>query len=144
MVAAIYARKSTDQKYIGDEHKSITRQVEHAKAYARDKGWTVATDHIYIDDGISGAEFANRPGFLRLMNALRPTPPFQVLIMSEEARLGREAIETAYAVKGGAKLDHDGGGKLDQLRRRGGVAESGCADGLEWSLGTPSGRAQTE
>ena len=99
MVAAIYARKSTDQKYIGDEHKSITRQVEHAKAYARDKGWTVATGHIYIDDGISGAEFANRPGFLRLMNALRPTPPFQVLIMSEEARLGREAIETAYALK---------------------------------------------
>ena len=99
MVAAIYARKSTDQNGIGDEHKSITRQVEHAKAYALDKGWTVATDHIYIDDGISGAEFAKRPGFLRLMNALKPSPPFQVLIMSEESRLGRESIETAYALK---------------------------------------------
>ena len=33
------------------------------------------------------------------MNALKPKPPFQVLIMSEESRLGREAIETAYALK---------------------------------------------
>jgi site-specific DNA recombinase len=56
-------------------------------------------EHVYIDDGISGAEFANRPGFLRLMNALTPRPPFQVLVMSEESRLGREAIETAYALK---------------------------------------------
>ena len=55
--------------------------------------------HVYVDDGISGAEFANRPGFLRLMNALKPRPPFQALIMSEESRLGREAIETAYALK---------------------------------------------
>jgi DNA invertase Pin-like site-specific DNA recombinase len=30
---------------------------------------------------------------------LKPRPPFQVLIMSEESRLGREAIETAYALK---------------------------------------------
>lgn len=54
---------------------------------------------MYVDDGISDAEFANRPGFLRLMNALKPRPPFQVLVMSEESRLGREAIETAYALK---------------------------------------------
>ena len=55
--------------------------------------------HVYADDGISGAEFANRPGFLRLMNAIKPRAPFHVLIMSEESRLGREAIETAYALK---------------------------------------------
>jgi DNA invertase Pin-like site-specific DNA recombinase len=59
----------------------------------------VLDEHVYVDDGISGAEFANRPGFLRLMNALKPRLPFQVLIMSEESRLGREAIETAYALK---------------------------------------------
>ncbi len=33
------------------------------------------------------------------MNALKPRPPFQVLIMCEESRLGREEIETAYALK---------------------------------------------
>jgi len=34
-----------------------------------------------------------------LMNALKPKPSFQVLIMSEESRLGREAIQTSYALK---------------------------------------------
>ena len=99
MIAAIYARKSTEQNGVADAEKSVTRQTEHASDYAVGKGWTVAEEHIYYDDGISGAEFANRPGFLRLMNALKPTPRFQVLIMSEESRLGREAIETAYALK---------------------------------------------
>lgn len=99
MIAAIYARKSTDQTGVADEQKSITRQVEHARAYAVGKGWTVDEASVYVDDGISGAEFTNRPGFLRLMNALKPRPRFQVLVMSEESRLGREAIETAYALK---------------------------------------------
>src|SRR5262245_16033596 len=99
MLAAIYARKSTDQSGVADDQKSVARQSEHARAYAERKGWRVADEHIYVDDGISGAEFANRPGFLRLMNALKPKPGFQVLVMSEESRLGREAIETAYALK---------------------------------------------
>jgi site-specific DNA recombinase len=33
------------------------------------------------------------------MNALRPQPPFQVVVMSEESRFGREQIETAYLFK---------------------------------------------
>jgi DNA invertase Pin-like site-specific DNA recombinase len=98
MIAAIYARKSTDQN-VADEEKSVTRQIERATAYAETKGWTVATGHVYADDGISGAEFVKRPGFLRLLNALEPRPPFQVLIMSEESRLGRESIETGWTLK---------------------------------------------
>ena len=77
----------------------MSRQEDHARQYAARKGWIVDEASIYVDDGISGAEFANRPGFLRLMNALKPRPAFQVLVMSEESRLGREAIETAYALK---------------------------------------------
>ena len=99
MRVAIYARKSTDQAGVADEQRSVTRQVEHGRAYAQQKGWTVEESSIFVDDGISGAEFANRPGFLRLMNALKPRPRFQALVMSEESRLGREAIETAYALK---------------------------------------------
>jgi len=98
VIAEIYARKSTTQD-VADEQRFVARQVEHARAYAARKGWTVLDEHVYIDDGISGAEFANRPGFLRLMNTLKPRAPFQVLVMSEESRLGREAIETAYALK---------------------------------------------
>lgn len=99
MIAAIYARKSTEQVGFNDEEKSVTRQIEHATEFAVRKGWTVAQEHIYSDDGISGAEFLKRQGFLRLMNALKPRPAFQVLIMSEESRLGREAIQSSYAFK---------------------------------------------
>src|SRR4026208_1141560 len=86
MLAAIYARKSTEQTGVSDEEKSVTRQIEHAKAYALKKGWTVSDELIFVDDGISGAEFVKRPGFIRLMNALKPRPAFQLLIMSEESR----------------------------------------------------------
>lgn len=99
MIAAIYARKSTEQSGVADEQKSVARQIDNARSYAERKGWQVLDECVYVDDGISGAEFANRPGFLRLMNALKPRPPFDVLIMSEESRLGREAIETAFALK---------------------------------------------
>src|SRR5216684_2170834 len=99
LLAAIYGRKSTDQAGLSDEQRSVTRQIEHARQYAAQHGWLVCEEAVYVDDGISGAEFVKRPGFLRLMNALKPRPPFQVLIMSEESRLGREAIETSYALK---------------------------------------------
>ncbi|MCS6291148.1 MAG: recombinase family protein [Nitrospira sp.] len=99
IAAAIYARKSTEQTGVSDEEKSVARQIEHAKAYALKKGWTVPEELIFVDDGISGAEFVKRPGFIRLMNALKPRPLFHVLIMSEESRLGRESIETSYALK---------------------------------------------
>src|SRR4029453_1744767 len=97
--AAIYARKSPDQHGIADDQKSVARQIEHARAYAARKGWIIDDAHVFVDDGISGAEFAKRPAFVRLMNTLKPCPPFTALVMSEVSRLGREQIETAYAMK---------------------------------------------
>ena len=97
MIAAIYARKSTEQTGVAEDQRSVTRQVEHARTYAERKGWQVAEEHIYVDDGISGAEFKNRPGLVRLLNALQPTPGFQVLVMSETGRVGREQVLTQLA-----------------------------------------------
>src|SRR5215472_14968145 len=99
LVAAIVARKSTEQVGVTDEQRSVTRQIEHARAYALAHGWVVLDEYIFVDDGISGAEFRKRPGLTRLLNMLRPSPPFQILIMSEESRIGREQIETAYIIK---------------------------------------------
>jgi len=99
MIAAIYARKSTDENGVADEDKSVTRQIQHARAYTARKGWLAADDHIYVDDGVSGAEFVRRPGLACLMNSLKPSPPFQILVMSQEDRLGREQIESAYLLK---------------------------------------------
>jgi DNA invertase Pin-like site-specific DNA recombinase len=100
MIAAIYARKSTAQTGSDDESESVDRQLARARAYAARQGWTLNEAHVYVDDGISGAEFGDRrPGLARLLNALRPRPPFHVLVMSEESRLGRESIEVAYSLK---------------------------------------------
>ena len=60
MIAAIYARKSTEQHDRDDEEKSVTRQVDHATAYAAKKGWTVDPAHVYPDDAISGAIFGEK------------------------------------------------------------------------------------
>jgi DNA invertase Pin-like site-specific DNA recombinase len=98
MIAAIYARKSTDQN-IADEEKSVSRQVERARAYAERKGWAVADEHVFVDDGISGADFVNRAGLTHLLASLSPRPPYSVLIMSEQSRLGRELYETGYILK---------------------------------------------
>ena len=42
MIAAIYTRKSTEQTGVSGDAKSVTRQIEHANAYAARKGWTIA------------------------------------------------------------------------------------------------------
>src|SRR5947209_471850 len=98
---ACYLRKSVEQSGVSDEAKSVTRQLEHARAYAERKGWgSIPGELVFQDDGVSGALFGeHRPGLARLLNALKPKPQFDILIMSEESRLGREAIETAYVLK---------------------------------------------
>jgi site-specific DNA recombinase len=92
---AVYARKSTDDSERNEENRSTTRQIEHAKAYAKSHGWIVDDDHVYVDDNVSGSEFVNRPGLLRMLNNLAQ---FDIIIMSELSRLGREQYETGTAL----------------------------------------------
>ena len=97
---AVYARKSTEQNGVADDAKSVARQIANAREYAARKQWTVRDEHIYQDDGVSGVLFGpSRPGLARLLNSLKPRPPFQILVMSEQSRLGREQIETGYVLK---------------------------------------------
>jgi len=105
MIAAIYARKSTDQTGASDEAKSVARQILRAKEFAVTKGWTVSDEYIFTDDGISGAEYDARPGFQRLLTSLRPRAAFQRLIVSEISRLGREMLENGAVLK---QLDRAG------------------------------------
>ncbi|MGH9371399.1 MAG: recombinase family protein, partial [Vicinamibacterales bacterium] len=99
MIAAIYARKSTDQSDRDEADKSVARQVDHARAFALERGWTVDERHLYIDDGVSGADFETRPGLIRLLNSVKGgRPPFDVLIMANQSRLGRDTIRTGYAL----------------------------------------------
>ena len=63
-IAAILARKSTDQPGVVDAERSVTHQVELAKAYAARHGCVVDERYIFVDDGVSGAEFVKRPGLI--------------------------------------------------------------------------------
>ena len=99
MLAAIYVRKSTAQTGMSEDARSVERQKARARDYAARRGWTVSEEHVYEDDGISGAEFARRPGFQRLIETLKRLSPFQFLIVMDESRLGRESIETAHVLK---------------------------------------------
>jgi site-specific DNA recombinase len=103
MIAAIYARKSTD-----DSGESCARQVEHAIAFARSQGWTVPAEFIFTDDGISGAEFERRPGLVALLSLLPKrgrSAPYQMLVVSEISRLGREQFQTGFVLGQLAKAE---------------------------------------
>jgi DNA invertase Pin-like site-specific DNA recombinase len=48
----------------------VARQLDRDRQYAVRKGWTIDDANVFVDYGISGAEFSNPPGFLRRMNAI--------------------------------------------------------------------------
>jgi DNA invertase Pin-like site-specific DNA recombinase len=86
MRCAIYARKSTE-----DQELSTKIQVQEAKNYIEVKGWTLAKDHVYIDDAVSRAEFAKREGLIRLLNNVSE---FDAVVIRDETRLGGDMIRT--------------------------------------------------
>ena len=100
MIAAIYARKSTDDSDRNTEARSTQRQIESGTKYATAKGWTVDPRYIFVDENTSGAEWKHRSGFNALLAALDGSPraPFDVLIVSELSRIGRDTVRTPAAV----------------------------------------------
>src|SRR5262245_53654585 len=83
MVAAVFARKSTSQ--IGDaEAKSVHLQIANAKAFVERQGGTVLLDHVYADDGVSGADVARLVQRNRLLSVIHAgRPPFNTLVMRD-------------------------------------------------------------
>jgi hypothetical protein len=78
--AAIYARKSNEQNIAGEE-KSVTFQIEEARRFIEAHALGAGADaHVYVDDGISGANFVTR-SLLGLVQAAKASPrPFDVLV----------------------------------------------------------------
>src|SRR3989441_11722907 len=89
MIAAIYARKSTEQN-VSDDAKSVTRQVELARAFAAEKGWPVIEE--YVDDGISGVESVKLVNRARMLAAALDEK-FSVLIVRDLDRLSHNDEE---------------------------------------------------
>lgn len=97
MTAALYAGKSNAQADVADEAKSVHRQVEGARAFIVQKGWRpVDESHIYTDDGVCGALFANRAEFQRMMRDAS-SGAFEAVVFYDLDRFGRNARQTMLA-----------------------------------------------
>ena len=97
MVAAIYARKSTQQTGADADAKSVTRQIENAQLFARAKGWLVKPELVFSDDAISGAETKKLVNRQRLFDlAFSGRPPFEILIVRDSSRLSRRDGDEAF------------------------------------------------
>jgi site-specific DNA recombinase len=93
MIAAIYARKSTEQERgeSGDS-LSVEEQAASATAFIQERGWTLGP--AFKDEAVSGwtVPLEERPGGKALLQAAR-AGVFQVLVMRNESRLGREMAD---------------------------------------------------
>jgi site-specific DNA recombinase len=101
MRVALYARVSTDRQ---QQAQTIEQQVTQLRAYvaARD-GWTIAEEHVFRDDGHSGAKLS-RPG----LDALRDhaaRAAFDVVLVTAPDRLARNFVHQMVV--------------LEELERRG-------------------------
>jgi site-specific DNA recombinase len=88
MVAAIYARKSTEQR--GDaESKSVARQIADARAFAARMNLPeIADQHVYADDAVSGADVKNLRARARLIADV-DAGAVHVVIMADMSRFSR-------------------------------------------------------
>lgn len=93
--AAIYARKSTAQSGTAPEARSVARQVEACRRFADSKSWPVVD--TFEDDGVSGALFASRPGFQKLMRSAE-AGTFDTLLLWDLDRFGRSSRGTMEAL----------------------------------------------
>ncbi|WP_373277413.1 recombinase family protein [Formivibrio citricus] len=87
MRVAAYCRKSTEDSRV-DDNKSIHRQMIRCREFAQSRGWQIEDADIYVDDGISGAEYLLREGLNRLHANLSR---YDVLITADLDRLGRDS-----------------------------------------------------
>jgi site-specific DNA recombinase len=87
MTTAIYVRVSTDRQALA---QTIDQQIERLRAHLRAEDQELLCEHIFRDDGSSGATL-NRPGLDRLRDQLREGAIDRVLILSPD-RLARNYV----------------------------------------------------
>ena len=88
MRVAIYARVSTSGQA---QAQTIEQQLTRLHSLAKQQGWTLSEQHIYRDDGFSGASL-NRPGLDRLRDAAAQAA-FDAVLITAPDRLARKYVE---------------------------------------------------
>ena len=84
MQVAAYARVSTQRQA---QAQTTEQQLDRLRAHAEAQGWVLAPEHVFRDDGHSGASL-RRPGLDRLRDAAASARLDRVLITAPD-RLAR-------------------------------------------------------
>ena len=94
MRVAIYVRVSTQKQA---QTQTIEQQIERLQAHVQAQGWMLEPEHIYRDDGHSGAKL-NRPGLdsLRDRAALAE---FDLVLITEPDRLARNYVHQMVVIE---------------------------------------------
>ena len=84
--AAAYIRVSTEDQ----AEYSPAAQLRLIRAWAENNGFVVVSEHIYIDEGISGRRAEKRPAFMRMIAAAKHKPaPFDAILVHRFDRFAR-------------------------------------------------------
>jgi DNA invertase Pin-like site-specific DNA recombinase len=108
MTAAIYCRRSNEDERakMGGTTESVERQQARGAEFIAEHGWTVGP--TYVDDAVSGTTFARLDG-RKAMITDAEAGKFQILVVAEQSRLGRDAIEVCSTIR---SLTDDAGIKI--------------------------------
>lgn len=100
MSLAIYVRVSTQRQA---QAQTIEQQLDRLQTHVYNQGWDLAPEHIFRDDGYSGASL-NRPGLDRLRDAVRAAEVDRILITDPD-RLARHYVHQMVLLE---ELEHWG------------------------------------
>ena len=113
--AAIYARTA-----VADATHPIADQVARLRAYVNARGWTLAEEHVFTDEDVSGLVF-ERPGLEALLETLQ-AGEFVRLVVQDPDRLSRSAADLWLIENMAARL----GCQIVFVDARPGVAPTGA------------------
>ena len=95
MEIALYARVSTERQ---QQTQTIEQQLTRLQAYvAQQPSWHLAEQHIYRDDGYSGAKL-NRPGLDRLRDH-GAFGEFELVLITDPDRLARKYVHQVLIIE---------------------------------------------
>lgn len=99
MNVAVYARVSTQRQA---EEQTIAQQIDRLQARAQAEDWTIAPQHLYQDEGYSGARL-DRPALDRLRDGAEQGE-FQTILLTSPDRLARRFVHQTLLLEEFAQL----------------------------------------
>jgi site-specific DNA recombinase len=92
--AALYVRRSTEEH----QAASLEVQEQEGRRFIQKKGWSLASEHLFSDSGISRAEFVKRPGLIAMLTAVQ-RGDIDIVVTRDDTRLGGDMIRTTLLLQ---------------------------------------------